>query len=204
MKIPDNYSKRRTRSGFTLLDLMVAMSIFMTLSVILVLNFRIGRNRDELKEGASLVSGYLEQAQTYALAGKTFTKAGADAVPRGGWGVHIDDQSKTSFIFFSDHVNAPADPDYILTGDDVTEVIPLPNNVAVNNVCVDETGTGLDCSFTVVDYVLSPPYGIRHINQNPATNHGGFTVEFIHNRTGQRITVTVNAATGLVSVGSVY
>ncbi len=191
------------RLGFTLIDLTVAISIFMTIAVILVLNFRAGRSRDELKEGALTVAGYIEQAQAYALAGRTFDNGGMFTVPRGGWGVHVDDQFKTSFIFFSDHQPAPNNPDYILTGDDVQEEVVMPSKVEIEDLCVDEIGLGLDCTFTVVDYVLSPPYAERHINQNPSTNRGGFTVQLRHLDTNKTVTVTVTATTGLVTIGDI-
>lgn len=192
----------RSAKGFTLIDLMVAISIFLTITIITVLNFQIGRNRDDLKEGASLVAGYLEQAQAYALAGKTFDDVGVPTVPRGGWGFHVDDQFRNSFIFFSDNVPASYDPDYLLTGDDMQEEIYLPNQVEINDVCVDQGGSGLDCSQTVVDYVISPPFGERHINQSLPTNQGSFTIKLEHMKTSQTITITVNAVTGLVTVGA--
>lgn len=97
------------RRGFTLVELLVSMSIFAVMSALVMVNFRVGERSDELRLGAQAFSSLIRDAESRAASGATVclclsggptgpvctpqrTCPGggtpSDAVPRGGYGIH--------------------------------------------------------------------------------------------------------------------
>jgi Tfp pilus assembly protein FimT len=64
--------------GFTIIDMLVSLTIFAVVTGFLMANFRSGRTADELRIGAQNIGSAFREAQTMAMTGRTV------AVCRGG------------------------------------------------------------------------------------------------------------------------
>jgi len=180
-----------TRFGFTTVDLLVAVSIFIIIASIMIANFRQGSQQDQLRQAGFLVASVLEQAQAQALAGTTVNIGGSTFVPSGGYGVYFDLSSPNQLILF---------PDLNSNGlfDSANEIISgwtynLPANVTINT---------LTPVLPAVAFSFRPPLGDRYINGslNGGGGGGSLQVGLRHSRSGNLINVTVNAISGQINV----
>lgn len=56
--------------GFTLVELLISMSILAVMTSFTVTNYRVGKQSDELRQGSQILASQLRRAQTMALAGE--------------------------------------------------------------------------------------------------------------------------------------
>lgn len=183
--------------GFTLVELLVSMAIIAVISTMMVVNFRAGKQRDELQAGAREVAFLIEQARTYALAGKTVKLGGTMRVPPGGWGVSLFPQNDSS-AFFADegsHVYEKGSEPY-------EEEHPLADWNLVLDDCVDY-GSGC-LNESQLDTIFSAPLGTRFIQAGTAnTGSATFTLRHSANPAGPGVAITMNAVSGQVSLRDV-
>lgn len=189
------------RPGFTLADMMVATAIIVTISVVMVINFRGGKQRDELRSGGLLLASLVHEAQAYTLAGRTVDDFGNVVVSRGGYGVSFDTQNDLVTLFADgneDRLYSPGgelwESQYALADYNVQ----LDNS----NVCVD-FGSGCESNYLTIDYVFIPPSGSRSL-LGFTLNQGSFQVVLRHSGLpGKGMRLTCNAASGQVSLGPI-
>lgn len=191
--------KFKLAPGFTLADMMVATAIVVTISVVLVVNFRSGRQRDELRNTGLLLVSLINQAQTYALAGRTVEVSGSTVYPIGGWGVSFNTLSDRVYLFADDGDGVFSagvelwQESFILSDYKVV----LDQNLS----CVD-LGSGCQ-PVNIVDYIFVPPLGSRKILNNPL-NQGNFEIVIKHQDDASKlIRLGSNAVTGQVTLGSI-
>jgi prepilin-type N-terminal cleavage/methylation domain-containing protein len=73
---------KKNQSGFTLIEILIAIAIFSILSSIMILNFRGDNKTKELKNDCQKITDALRQAQTMALSGQQVTNgAGKIFIP---------------------------------------------------------------------------------------------------------------------------
>ncbi|MDD5043128.1 MAG: prepilin-type N-terminal cleavage/methylation domain-containing protein [Patescibacteria group bacterium] len=112
------------RSGFTLVELLVSITIFALMTMFVVVNFRAGQKQDFLNLGAEEISNNLKKAQTAAVAGELIE----GVVPKGGYGLYFASDS-TSYLYFAD-----LDGNFNYTAvDGVIAEYPLPKGVVINS-----------------------------------------------------------------------
>ena len=188
----------RFSPGFTLADMLVATTIVVTLSVVLVVNFRAGSKRDELRSGALLLASLLHQAQTYTLSGYTVDYGGEQTFPDGGYGISFDTQSDTVYFFGSD-----GSDNFFSPGGEIWEE---PYSLAEYNIelddriCID-VGSGCTYNDLKVDFIFTPPLGSR-ILQEVYLNQGLFKVVVRHHSLpGKGMFISGNAGSGQVNLG---
>ncbi len=98
--------------GFTLIDLIVSLSIFVVITGVVVVNFRAGQINDSVRQSANITASFLRKAQIMTLTG---AKAPDSTFPAGGWGVRFDSDDTNTVVLFAD-----SDGDYVY--DDGEEV----------------------------------------------------------------------------------
>lgn len=211
MKKPDMHGQ----AGFTLVEMLISLSIFAVITAFATANFNAGRQGDELRFASQLVASSIRRAQTAATAGQTalFCKGGSRPllscisgedsecgvggscvreVPL-GYGVHLstDVGSERKVLFFAD-----ADGDRRW---DAGEEIRSDNVSPGAFVSTTETCIGSNCTSSVLDIVFVPPKPTTYFNDG-AVAGAVATITLSHRQTGTAKTVTVNRISGQVSV----
>ncbi len=128
--------------GFTLVELLVSMSIFAVISALVMVNFRAGERSDELRLGATTVSSFIRDAEARASSGVAACVCvggagpaplcapgrvcaggtASDVVPLGGWGVHAAIGDASVVLFADLDGNRLMDP-----GESVKEDLIAPS-----------------------------------------------------------------------------
>ncbi len=173
--------KNYLADGFTIIELLVAISIFIVVTSLVVANFRRGARSDELKIAASGLASTMRRAQTMALAGEAIN----GAVPAGGYGVRVAQSEPGRYIIFSD-----IDGNKIYgTGEELNGgITSLPANIIINAVSPTPTA----------DVVFKPPKPTIYINGGAVENSLVVTLkDLISNQTKN---VTINRISGQISV----
>lgn len=192
-------NQQKPPAGFTLIDMVVATAIIVTISAVLVVNFRVGKQRDELRQGALLLDSLLHQAQTYTLGGHT-VDYGGPAVPPGGYGLSFDTQNEVVY-FFGD---GPIVDGLFSQGSEMWEE---PYSLADYNITLDEDsvcvnlGSGCQPSVFTFEFLFQPPLGNRVLSGS-TPNQGFFSVYVCHpSLAGKGMRLTGDAVTGQVDLG---
>ncbi len=96
-------SKVSHQRGFTLIEMLVTISILVLLSAMVVVNFRDAEKGNAVRLGAEQFVGVLREAQNYALAQKRVV-VGKDSIVPAGYGVYIKlvKGQTTEAVFFAD------------------------------------------------------------------------------------------------------
>jgi len=190
------------RPGFTLLELMVSITIFLIITGMVLVNFRSGQYRDELSGSAELVQSLIREAQTATLSG-TVTPVACPglttaAAPPAGYGVYVAPVSgqPPTVLEFADcesvspitYQYAAGDPNFLIVKQATlsSHVYLDPNNLLVGNTPVS--------SLSIVFDALSEQVKINGSSANDGT------ITLSHNNIGGAPTVTVNSSTGQVFV----
>lgn len=163
--------------GFTLVELLISIAIFVSLTGVLLANFRQGDYSEELRLSAELLAVNLREAQTRSI-------SGIDAASVNGYGVYLDN-GDTSFKNYKDL--GATDKQY-----DAGEEINTVN--LKKNVSFSTSG--------IMDIFFFIPGGEVYLNGVSQTS--SLTVTLQHGVSGKSIDVTILPFSGQVSVGDIY
>lgn len=86
-------------AGFTMIELIVAMSIFLVLSSVLLVDYNGMNSRITLDTLAHQIAQWVRQTQVSAMSVK-HTQANGSTFP--GYGLHFDRATPNQFVFFAD------------------------------------------------------------------------------------------------------
>ncbi|MFW0862598.1 MAG: pilus assembly FimT family protein [Candidatus Komeilibacteria bacterium] len=98
------------KKGFTLIELVVAMGVFLSLFLIVIVNFRSGESINELRLETQKIASDIRKVQTLSLTGSDYNNA---SVGVGGYGIMFK-ANNNDYVIFND-VNA--DGVYTLAAD---------------------------------------------------------------------------------------
>ncbi|MBI4919737.1 prepilin-type N-terminal cleavage/methylation domain-containing protein [Candidatus Azambacteria bacterium] len=84
--------------GFTLIEMLVALSIIIIITGVVVFNIGSERQSSALLRSAQNLSLDLRRVENYALSSKVFKTAGVPC----GWGIHFNGVGSTNYIIFAD------------------------------------------------------------------------------------------------------
>lgn len=171
------------KRGFTIIELLVSLGIFVIITTMVVANFRAGSRSDELKIAASALSSDLRRAQNMALAGQEVN----GVTPMGGYGVYFNLGEPGHYIIFAD-VNDNQKYDI---GEDLSDgKILLARNVVITGVLP------LVASSAVV--VFKPPKPTIYINGGIV--EGILAVTIKHSLSGKEKKIVINRVSGRIDV----
>ncbi len=201
---------RKPKSGFTLIEMLISLSIFAVVTAMAVANFRAGAQGDELRVAARLLASTTRRAQTQSVAGTSvfFCHGGSEegkVCPSGedidcvggscirdipdSWGVRIstlDGENRAIAVFADTNGNRRLDEGEAVRYESLS---PGPF-VRVVGVEPDDSG--------VIDIVFTPPKPKIAFNDSEVDGLAIITLEHDHSNAQQ--TVTVNRISGLVTV----
>ncbi len=84
--------------GFTLVELMVSITIFVVISGVVVANLRGGMLRDELTLGATNLTEAIREAHNRTVSGELV----GGELPLGGFGIYLNQNAPAEYIIFAD------------------------------------------------------------------------------------------------------
>ncbi len=209
-------SKPKTAVGFTVMELMISVGIFLLITALVIVNFRQGQYRDELAEGANVLETAFREMQTQATAGKTVQCLAFPTIPSeppGGWGVNIDTSAGNYVItVFADCLEDETDLAnhvYNQNIDLVLNTLTLPSRVKITGLTVfdiNNTGRPLLNDVNGLNIAFSPLTELVWLQGKNPTDPESYIkarVELTHTVLQQRILVEVNALTGQVTAGDI-
>ncbi|MDP2930573.1 MAG: hypothetical protein Q8N56_03150 [bacterium] len=98
--------------GFTLIESLTVVSIIIILSALILPNYRLGEQKFALENAMAVLNRNLRLAEEMAMSSKQFN----GIIPRGGYGIHVDNNAD-SYIIFADCGSNP-DHHYTPAGND--------------------------------------------------------------------------------------
>lgn len=183
----------KKNSGFTLVELLVAMAIFGLLSALVIANFSKGTETNKFKQASLEFAQNIRLAQNYAISGKSLWRcAGNKAlacttdtqvavcasavpcenkVPAGGFGVDITSGVYNIFTDQSESGGPSRTFDPIADGSAiiVEYMLSMSSNIAsIKYYKLSDQSEKLSMDGVTIDITFEPPTGIIHfcINQN--------------------------------------
>ncbi|MDD4902586.1 MAG: prepilin-type N-terminal cleavage/methylation domain-containing protein [Patescibacteria group bacterium] len=188
-KIPNTkYQILNTNEGFTLLELLISLSIITMMIALFLANYNAGIRSNELSIAAQQIVSDTHSAQNKALGSTIYNTK----FPDGGWGVHFD-TSAGSYKVFADsngdkiYNSSPDDEALVAYGG---QTFSLPANVIISSI-VTKNGNQ-----SALDVTFLPPDPITRIYDGIGTSTVATTTlkNLITNKT---TTITINVL-GLV------
>lgn len=143
------------QKGFSLIELMIVISIVGIASSIVITQYSSKRNSKALFLGAKQVVNDVRMAQNYAFG--TLDFGGVN--PSGGYGIRFSEDSN-SYIIFGDKSVAPAIPNKEYDAGENFQTMNLPDSVKVTSLKIGAI------SHNNVDVIFTPPYGEVYIDKN--------------------------------------
>lgn len=155
-----NINKSKKNSGFTIIEMLVSISIIGIISGLFMVNYHDSNKRLELVGAIQGMAGDIRLAQNFTLGLKEFGEP-VPEVPAGGWGVHFD-KDTNAYVVFADvdgnNIYSDASEKYDKNTD-------LPVNVAIESISVGGVG-----GLTSADIVFLPPDPVTYINESSSTD----------------------------------
>ena len=163
-RIKNNFFKFKRSDGFSLVELLVSISIITLMSTLFLTNYHSTNERSALILAAQKLSSDVRIAQNKSLGSSEY---GDDNIPTGGWGVHIEEGGENYTIFADDNGNYTFDigEDNISDG---AEFLKFPPNVTIKEINVNSL------EVASLDVVFLPPNPVTFIN-----GIGGASAEII-------------------------
>jgi len=201
----------RMPRGFTMIEMLISLGIFAVITGVVMANFRVGSQGDELRSASQLVASSIRRVQTSAIAGQTarFCRdseghdgrvcagdgdcgggACVNDVPRGGYGLHFDttEPNDRFMVTFAD-TNA----DGRFQAEEEVRRDNVSVNIYVNVISVAPAALG-----SVLDIVFVPPRPSVRFNGG-ATSDLVAVIVLQHRSTMLTKTVSVNSISGRIS-----
>ncbi len=194
-----------TPAGFTMVELLISISIFILITAVVILNFSSGKYRDELTSAGSLVQSAVREAQTFTSAGSTAACPGLPVgTPQNGYGVYLDQPFGVApeVIIFADCESTVSYLTYSASDDALVRRVILPPRVTFTTLGV--TCLSSPCSTAVapppLHIVFSPVSETVAVNRTKDYN-GEALIKLTHDKSGRSVTLKINAYTGQVFLG---
>lgn len=192
-----------TKSGFTLAELMVCVSIIALLSLILLGNRNTYVERLVLKNETYKVSLAIRQAQVQSLSVKGFTGGGSPTKFDTSYGIsfYADDPQDRFILFADQNDNGQYD-----AGGEQSEIISLSGNVVIQSVCGNNgsscyASTG-NFQKVTIRFKRPDPSALMRFMNNGGNTSGGINPPVVINlisKTGITSSVKVES-TGAISI----
>lgn len=169
------------KKGFTIIELLVSLGIFIIVTTMVVTNFRGGSRSDELKIAAETIASNLRRVQNMALAGEQV----GGITPMGGYGIYFSLGEPSHYIIFAD---SNGNQKYDMGEDLLDGKIMLLKNIVITEVQ----------PLVNSSVVFKPPKPTVYINGGIADNIFSVTVK--HTLSGKIKKVSANRVSGRIDV----
>ena len=188
----NSYWRQTKQNGFTLIEILVSMSIFAILVTVIFANYRYGNSAQNLEQAPRELQSKLRFVQNLALTGKDYN----DTTIPPAYGVHFSYPGGTEFITFAD---TDDDKRYVEDNDTILETFKLPAKITLDScedppvpTCNTEQSCQCDIVFTAGDADI-------FIKQQPAAS-GNAKFIFRSAATGKQKSVSLKAQSGIIDI----
>jgi len=141
MEIYNRARQFSNKKGFTIVELLVSISIIIILLLVAVVNYRTGRQRLALERSAYKLAQDIRRVQEMAMAAEECTPPPESCpeeggVPNGGYGIYFEQITPESYIIYADSGSLPEQYRYNgQVGEEETmETIDLEKEVEIQSV----------------------------------------------------------------------
>ena len=175
---------RNKQQGFTLIELIVSVSIIVLVSSIFLVDFHKYGNKGNVDMSAQKISSDIRMIQSYAFGLKEFN----GSRPKGGWGIYFNKiTNNDEYIIFADNDYGH---DY-----DVSEKYRIikTNNTQINNLKVN----GIDKNW--ISVTAEPPNPIIWICNNTSSCSTTTDAEIILESSDEQKIIEINCF-GLIDI----
>lgn len=189
------FNKLNKIAGFTVIEVLVSLSIIVVLSIVSLANFHSYKSQGDLSMAAHKLVSDIRQVQGYALSLKEY--APISDCPDGGWGLYAE-ESGTSYVLFAD-----SDSDDIYNAVNETyNTINLPDGIFMREF-LGNGGAMPGGPNTEVHITYEPPDPVIMLCRGTVNCTQDYNdIEIIlENSNGDTISVIVNIV-GLVDVNN--
>jgi len=144
-----------TSKGFTLVEVIVVLTIIVIITGIVIFNVGFERQNSALLRSAQKLSLDLRRAQSFALSSKTYKISGVPC----GWGAHFNGLGSTNYIIFADMAVAAdcSNRDFIRAADGSEDFETINFDAGIN---ISSLSNNLS------DIVFSPPDSVVNFTPN--------------------------------------
>lgn len=146
------------KSGLTLIEMIVSISIIVLLTTLFLANYRSGQRSSELSLAAQKLASDIRLAQNYSLGAKEFN----GSVPQGGWCIYINNSSnyKTLYVLGADYLaggnkqcNVWASP-----SSELFKQVDLPSGITIDQIVAHKNSDSTNYYINgTIDIVFIPP-----------------------------------------------
>lgn len=195
--------KQKSTAGFSLVELLIVIMIFVTLSTMLMADHNKMQSRIAVDSKAYEIGQWVREAQVYAMGVKSAASVASTAFVT-GYGVHFATSDTGGFILFADR---SATPDHVYDatgtcGSDTAECskqIILPQGLKIEAIrAVDASNNLITLSSLDITFLRPNPDAFIRGNGSTVTQYSKAEIAIISPK-GYRKTVDV-WSTGQISV----
>ncbi len=163
----DKEKPLKFQAGFSLIELVVSLSIIAMITVLFMSNYRNGNKRTDLVMTAQKIVADIHLAQNNALGLVKYN----NMVPAGGWGVAFD-KSKNNYTIFAD-LDSPGTGGYMVYASSTegsinygARLTTISSGVYVSSLKIGSSGTSVNSA----NVSFLPPDPKTNIYSNGATS----------------------------------
>jgi len=189
---PKTYNLETTK-GFTLVELLVTISLFVVLTTIVLFSQSKFNGSVLLTNLAYDVALTVRQAQTF---GVNVRESSADVFDK-AYGVHFDISDPAHFVLFADSFGD--DKKYTTGSDSEVNSYSIKRGNKVSDICVTSSGTS-DCEINKLDITFLRPEPDAIFESDPAKSGITEAKIIISSANGDKRNVLINS-TGQISIG---
>lgn len=153
------FKNKKNSAGFSLIELMVTLSIIIIISSITLVNYPDLSEQHSINRAARTVSLSLRDAQIRSMAVKESPDA-LSANPFPAYGVHFSKSTKKQFFIFADNncfFNTKPDCKYDLGTDTVVDNKIIPTIAQIKKICGNLKSLGTCTELDEADIVFQRP-----------------------------------------------
>lgn len=174
--------------GFTLLELLVVLAIFIIITSIILANYPLFRDGVALKKTAQQIAITIHEAEVYAMSVKSFS----GQFP--SYGAHFE-SGNNSFVLFSD-VN---DNDIYDVGSEEVKIYQIQTNDKIYDLCGNQNSAAPDvCGLASVDIIFIRPNPL--VILNGSGNPGLSDIEIYLRSPREKIKKIIVFASGQIAI----
>ncbi|MBU0648699.1 type II secretion system GspH family protein [Patescibacteria group bacterium] len=195
----------KKNSGFTLIEILISITIFAIIMVLVIANLRSGQFSSQLNLAATNLVSELRQKQNMTLAGQ-FTKICDDGAgncednsdlcpehcvsqfPLGGYGLVFDPDAEKLIFFANNNEEAPYEET-----EKVREVPISPTG----QVKIKEINT-LTEGVSHLEIIFAPPRGEASFSGDILADRDIITITLEHINSGEQKSITINKISGRI------
>ena len=141
--------------GFTLVELVVTISIFVVVSTLVFANYPKFKSQLSLKKTSQEIAFAVREAQVYSLSVKSY-----DNNFNIGYGVHFDKNKSSNVILFADVDNSKE----YNNGDKIVKEYAIQTNISIISLCGNENNPPTSCELSKLNAVYLRPNPIINLS----------------------------------------